>query len=228
MKNKLLIILSLAFAICFCSYLLSYGAKSREVLSSGILQSGCTVVIDAGHGGRDAGTIGFDGTNEKDINLEIALALYDFLNVCGIRSVLIRNGDYEFYMEGEERNRSDLYNRLDFVNSIENSALISIHQNHFEDESEWGAQIWYSANTPESKQLAEGIINNIKEFLQPDNKRENMESDSSYYILYKAKVPSIMVECGFMSNEKENALLKQSEYQRDMAFSITTGICNLL
>ena len=228
MKNKLLIILSLTLAICFCSYLLSYGDKSREVLSSALYQSRYTVVIDAGHGGKDAGTTGIDGTSEKDINLEIALALYDFLNVCGINSVLIRNGDYEFYKQGEERTRSDLYNRLDFVNSIENSALISIHQNHFENESEWGAQIWYSANTPESKALADSILINIKEFLQPDNSRENKESDSSYYILYKAQVPSIMVECGFMSNEKENALLKKSEYQRDMAFSITTGICNLL
>lgn len=228
MNQKLLIILSVIFVICFCTYLLLYDAKSREVLFAVEYRSEYTVVIDAGHGGKDAGTIGIDGTNEKDINLEIASALYDYLNVCGINSMLIRNGDYEFYNEGEGRNRSDLYNRLDFVNSVDNSVLISIHQNHFENEAEWGTQIWYSANNSESKILADSILNNVKEFLQPDNKRENKESDSSYYLLYKAKSPSIMVECGFMSNKKENSLLKDENYQNDMAFSILSGICNIV
>lgn len=228
MKNRLLIIISVILVICFCAYLLLYDSRSREVLSSVEYRARNTVVIDAGHGGKDAGTIGVDGTNEKDINLAIAKALYDFLSVCGINSVLIRNGDYELYKEGEERIRSDLYNRLDFVNTVENSVLISIHQNHFENEAEWGTQIWYSANTSESKILADSILSTVKELLQPENKRENKESDSSYYILYKAKVPSIMVECGFMSNKKENSLLKDENYQDDIAFSIMSGICNIV
>ena len=184
-----------------------------------------TVVIDAGHGGKDVGTSGVDGTAEKGINLSIALFLYDYLRVSGMNAVLIRSGDYELYDAGEVRDHSDLYNRLNFVNSVDNSMLISIHQNHFENESEWGCQVWYSPNDEESKIIADKVLQSVKELLQPDNKRENKKSDSSYYILYKASVPSVMIECGFMSNAKENEMLKSPEYQKNFAFAVTAGIC---
>ena len=226
MKRLLLIILSLIIVVSGCSFISYY--EKKEAVSKNDYSSRYTVVIDAGHGGKDDGTHGVDGTPEKEINLSIALALYDYLSVSGINCVLIRNGDYEFYKAGEERIKSDLYNRLDFINSIENSVLISIHQNHFEDESEWGTQIWYSANTKESKLMADSILETVKSLIQPKNKRSNKESDSSYYLLFKATVPSIMVECGFMSNKKENSLLKQGDYQKDMAFCIMSGVCDIL
>jgi N-acetylmuramoyl-L-alanine amidase len=227
MKQKLLVFLSLTLSVLFCfslSVMNDYGNQA----SASEYKSRSIIVIDAGHGGKDAGTIGVDGTSEKTVNLEIAASLYDYLTVCGINSVLIRNGDYEIYKEGEGRERSDLYNRLDFINSIDNAVLISIHQNHFDDEAEWGTQIWYSANNSESEILANSILHNIKEQLQKDNKRENKVSDNSYYLLYQASVPSIMIECGFMSNKRENALLQDSEYQNDMAFLISSGISNIV
>ncbi len=183
------------------------------------------VVIDAGHGGKDCGTIGIDGTEEKKINLEIALALRDFLEVSGINTKMTREGDYELYPDGSDKSRSDLYNRLDFVNSTPNSILISIHQNHYTDESAWGSQIWFSPNDNISKHYADIILNNVKSLLQSDNERINKKSDNSYYILYKAKVPSIMIECGFMSNRNDNDNLKNREYQRKYAYSVLTGIC---
>jgi N-acetylmuramoyl-L-alanine amidase len=198
--------------------------KKTNKASDNAVVSRHTVVIDAGHGGKDAGTLGVDNTQEKDINLAIALKLYDYLRVSGINSVLIRNSDIELYPEGSDRNKSDLYNRLDYVNSITDSYLISIHQNHFEDEKEKGTQIWYS-DSEEAKALADSILANIKHFIQPDNKRQNKLTDSNYYILYKASVPSIMIECGFMSNHQENESLKKEEYQKDLSFLILTGIC---
>lgn len=184
-----------------------------------------TVVIDAGHGGKDGGTIGIDGSVEKNINLSLSLELYDFLMVSGIRADLVRNDDYEIYKTGEERNKSDLYNRLDYINSKDNAVLISIHQNHYENESEWGTQIWYSTNDNDSKLLADSILENIKSNLQPDNKRVNKPSGNEYYLLHKASVPSIMIECGFMSNTEENNRLQSKDYQKEIAFSILTGIC---
>ncbi len=198
--------------------------QSSRVSKTTAVFDGYTVVIDAGHGGADAGAIGVTGNNEKDINLAIALRLYDFLRVCGINSILIRDGDYEIYNDGEERTKSDLYNRLDFVNSVNKPILVSIHQNHFDDPAEHGSQVWYSANTDMSKLLADSVQNSIKEFLQPENKRENKESDDSYYILYKAIVPSIMVECGFISNPDENTKLQNDRYQKDIAYSIFIGL----
>lgn len=184
-----------------------------------------TVIIDPGHGGIDVGTVGFDGSLEKNINLSVSLDLYDFLSVSGINAVLTRDGDYEVYKQGETRSKSDLYNRMDFINSIPNSMLISVHQNHFENEAEWGSQVWYSPNDEVSPIIADKILNSLKQNTQPDNTRSNKKSDNSYYILYKAQKPSVMVECGFVSNEKENKKLQDAEYQKDIAYSILTGIC---
>ena len=189
------------------------------------IQTRKTVIIDPGHGGIDVGTVGIDGSLEKNINLSISLDLYDFLMVSGINAVLTRDGDYEVYRAGEKRTKSDLYNRMDYINSVPDSILISIHQNHFENEAEWGTQIWYSPNDEKSPTLADKILNSVKRNVQPENKRINKKSDDSYYILYKAQKPSVMVECGFVSNENENKRLQDKEYQRDMAYSILAGIC---
>ena len=102
--------------------------------------------------------------------------------------------------------------------------MISIHQNHFENENEHGTQIWYSANTQESKVIADKVLNSVKINLQTDNQRENKESDNSYYLLYKAVVPSIMIECGFVSNKEENDKLQNAAYQKQFAYSVLYGV----
>lgn len=226
MKKALMILFSGFLLIAVCINI-SYKIDDVMVKTVGInnIQTKKTVIIDPGHGGIDVGTVGIDGSLEKNINLSISLDLYDFLMVSGINTVLTRDGDYEMYKAGEQRTKSDLYNRMDYINSVPNSILISIHQNHFENEAEWGTQVWYSPNDEISPTLADKILQSVKKNIQPENKRENKVSDNSYYILYKAQKPSVMVECGFVSNENENKRLQDKEYQRDMAYSILVGIC---
>lgn len=226
MKKALMILFSGFLLIAVCINI-SYKIDDVMVKTVGInnIQTRKTVIIDPGHGGIDVGTVGIDGSLEKNINLSISLDLYDFLMVSGINTVLTRDGDYEMYRAGEQRTKSDLYNRMDYINSIPDSILISIHQNHFENETEWGTQVWYSPNDDISPTIADKILNSVKKNIQPENKRENKKSDDSYYILYKAQKPSVMVECGFVSNENENKRLQDKEYQRDMAYSILVGIC---
>lgn len=214
----------LLIAVCIN---ISYKIDDVMVKTVGInnVKTKKTVIIDPGHGGIDVGTVGIDGSLEKNINLSISLDLYDYLMVSGINTVLTRDGDYEVYRAGEKRTKSDLYNRMDFINSVPDSILISIHQNHFENEAEWGTQVWFSPNDEISPTLADKILQSVKENIQPENKRENKVSDNSYYILYKAQKPSVMVECGFVSNKNENNKLQDKEYQKDMAYSILAGIC---
>lgn len=223
MKKPTVILLAFIFAFvsCFSVNQILKRTVSVDSFSGG---GGINLVIDAGHGGADAGTIGTDGAKEKVINLAIAKKLYDFAMVSGVQSYLIRDGDYLFYRDNDDTTRSDLYNRLDYINSISDSVLISIHQNHFEDESEWGMQIWYSPNDSTSSVLADKILEITKQNLQPDNTRLNKPSDDSYYILYNAAVPSVMVECGFMSNPQENGRLQDEEYQKSLAYSIMLGL----
>ena len=209
----------LLIAVCIN---ISYKIDDVMVKTVGInnVKTKKTVIIDPGHGGIDVGTVGIDGSLEKNINLSISLDLYDYLMVSGINTVLTRDGDYEVYRAGEKRTKSDLYNRMDFINSVPDSILISIHQNHFENEAEWGTQVWFSPNDEISPTLADKILRSVKKNIQPENKRENKVSDNSYYILYKAQKPSVMVECGFVSNRNENNKLQDKEYQKDMAYSI--------
>ena len=222
MKKVLVIIFTFVFTFVTCVGI-NYMMRDVIDISSNISSNRVNLVIDAGHGGIDAGTIGVDNANEKDINLSIALMLYDFAMVSGISSFLVRDGDYLVYSDNDDKSRSDLYNRMDYINSIENSSLISIHQNHFQDNSEWGMQIWYSPNDDKSKIMADNILEITKSNLQSDNTRLNKKSDSSYYLLYKAQVPSIMVECGFMSNSDENKKLQDNKYQKQLAYSIMLG-----
>lgn len=226
MKKALMILFSGFLLIAVCINI-SYKIDDVMVKTVGInnVKTKKTVIIDPGHGGIDVGTVGIDGSLEKNINLSISLDLYDYLMVSGINTVLTRDGDYEVYKAGEKRTKSDLYNRMDFINSMPDSILISIHQNHFENEAEWGTQVWFSPNDEISPTLADKILQSVKKNIQPENKRENKVSDNSYYILYKAQKPSIMVECGFVSNKNENNKLQDKEYQKDMAYSILAGIC---
>lgn len=226
MKKALMILFSGFLLIAVCINI-SYKIDDVMVKTVGInnVKTKKTIIIDPGHGGIDVGTVGIDGSLEKNINLSISLDLYDYLMVSGINTVLTRDGDYEVYKAGEKRTKSDLYNRMDYINSVPDSILISIHQNHFENEAEWGTQVWFSPNDEISPTLADKILQSVKKNIQPENKRENKVSDNSYYILYKAQKPSVMVECGFVSNKNENNKLQDKEYQKDMAYSILAGIC---
>ncbi len=226
MKKALIIsIFGILFMVIFLGTSCNIDDTIIDAVNNDRVQLRKTVIIDPGHGGIDVGAVGIDGSLEKNINLSMSLDLYDYLTVSGINTVLTRDGDYEVYKAGEGRTKSDLYNRIDFINSVPNSMLISIHQNHFENEEEWGTQIWYSPNDEISPTIADKILNSVKKNIQPENTRTNRKSDNSYYILYKAQKPSIMIECGFISNKKENDKLQDKEYQRDMAYSILAGIC---
>lgn len=227
LKKAFVIILVFCFTFASC-FSINYIMRKTSPISMTADNNRVNLVIDPGHGGIDAGTIGTDGAKEKDINLSIALILYDFAMVSGISAFLTRDGDYLVYGENDDKTRSDLYNRMDYINSIENSVLISIHQNHFDDEKEWGMQVWYSPNDDLSKILADNILKIDKLNIQQENTRLNKRSDNSYYLLYKSQVPSVMVECGFMSNNEENKKLQENVYQMQLAYSIMLGFSEFL
>ena len=125
MNKGTIILFTVIFTFCSCVGI-NACFKNSSAVNNSAQNSRINLVIDAGHGGIDAGTIGVDGAKEKNINLNIALKLYDFVRISGVNASLIRNGDYLFYKKNDNQKRSDLYNRLDYVNSINNSTLISI------------------------------------------------------------------------------------------------------
>lgn len=191
-----------------------------------------TIIIDAGHGGEDGGTVSADGILEKDINLKIAQYLNKKFIDNGYKTIMIRNEDKLIYDSGaatiKEKKKSDLHKRTAIANDTENSILISIHQNHYSESKYYGAQVFYSGNNYESELLAETIQSTIKNTLQPENNRQIKKSGSEIYLLYNSKIPTVMVECGFLSNDNEAKLLNKDEYQRKIAECIYNATDNYL
>lgn len=187
-----------------------------------------TVIIDAGHGGVDGGTSADDGTLEKDLNLQIALKLDKMLNSMGVNTVLVRDSDLSIHDDTAKTIRqkkvSDLNNRLKIINDSEDSIFVSIHQNHFGQSEYSGTQIFYSKNNPLSRNLSEKIRMPVISYLQKNNTREIKQSGTEIYLLYHAQIPSVMVECGFLSNPEEANNLKNETYQQKLAFLIAIGI----
>lgn len=177
------------------------------------------VIIDAGHGGGDPGAIGLTGTLEKDINLNIALKLQQFIEQSGGLVLMTRTEDEML----AENKREDMKLRKRLREENSGDIFISIHLNSFPQESCKGAQTFY-ANNEKSKNLAEKIQKNMVKFLEEDNSRVAKKL-IDVYLLKDVNIPSVIVECGFLSNSREEKLLKDEKYQSRVAFSIFAGIC---
>ncbi len=190
------------------------------------------IIIDAGHGGEDGGTQSADGTLEKEINLAVSLKLEAILKDKGMETVMVRDGDFMIYdadaSTQREKKVSDIHNRLKIVEENGSCILLSVHQNYFTESKYSGTQVFYSKNNPDSELLASEIQKSVVSALQPENTRQIKESGTDIYLLYHSQVPSVMVECGFMSNEAEAEKLKSDEYQHSMAQAIADGLDNYL
>lgn len=226
MKNKLPV---LSFFIVFITLALTvtitYEAITKTVINSKI-QNKKTIIIDAGHGGFDSGAQVADGTHEKDINLKISKNLKDFLEYFNFNVIMTRETDISVESDNDKKSKksSDLYNRLNTMKENPDAIFVSIHMNKFTSSNAVGAQVFYAPKVPMSDLLADSIQSTIKQLLQPQNERVIKKGTKSIYILNNATIPATIVECGFMSNQKELSLLKDENYQKKMAFSILCGI----
>ena len=191
-----------------------------------------TVIVDAGHGGDDGGAIGIDGTVEKDINLDIALKLEKILKFYGFNVIMTRTQDVMTCDDGldslRKRKISDIHNRFELMRKNPDAIFISVHQNKFEDSSQHGTQVFYSGNDERSKELAEAIQTSVTLTLQRKNDRVVKKSGSGIYLLYHAKVPAVLVECGFISNSDEVKKLKDESYRMKLAILIADGLLKYL
>ncbi len=185
-------------------------------------------MANSGHGGFDGGAVADDGTVEKDINLYISQKLKSMLSVYGFEIVMTRTEDIGTDNTDStviaERKKSDLQNRIKIMKEYPNAIFVSIHLNKFTTSAARGAQVFYSTANPSSKTLAQTIQASISKQLQPENTRVIKPGNDNVYILKKAEIPAVIVECGFLSNTAELELLKNEEYQAKLAFSVMSGI----
>lgn len=155
------------------------------------------------------------------------MAVANFLKQSGFEVVLTRQNDVSTDdVETDKiatRKKSDLKNRLNLMKDYPDAVFVSVHLNKFTTSAANGSQVFYSKGS-ESEKLGECIQNSIVNYLQPENVRVNKQATKSMYLLYNATVPSVLVECGFLSNKAELEKLKNTEYQNKMAFCIYSGI----
>ncbi len=189
-----------------------------------------TVVLDAGHGGADGGAVSCTGARECEINLAITQRLDDLLHLLGCPTLQLRQGDTDLASADaasiSEKKVTDLKNRVARINQQADAVLVSIHQNQFSQSQYLGAQVFYAPNT-ESRAFAALMQQNLRAGLDPANKRE-CKPGSGIFLLEKIECPGILVECGFLSNPGEEALLRSKDYQKRLAAVLAGSITAFL
>lgn len=195
--------------------------------ASAMPSSNRVIIIDPGHGGEDGGAVGSDGTVEKDLNLQVALKLQKLLEMSGCTVFMTRSDDESLSTPEDaakgERKVADLANRKLITDDLKVEAFVSIHMNTFTDPQYFGTQVFYSASPPESKTLADLIQSEVKTY-DPENTRVAKDGSKNIFILSDTSIPSVVVECGFLSNEKDLARLKTDDYQQKIAAAVFSGI----
>ena len=187
---------------------------------------GRTLVLDAGHGGEDGGAVSPSGAVESGLNLAIVLRLDQLLGLYGEAPVLLRSGDVSLHDESagtlREKKVSDLHNRAARIEDTENAVLLSVHQNTYSDSRYHGAQVFH-ADGAASQSLAALTQETLRAALDPDNSRQARPIPESVYLLNHISCPAILVECGFLSNPEEEALLRSGAYQTRLAAALTAS-----
>ena len=186
------------------------------------------VVVDAGHGGTDPGKIGVNQVLEKDINLQIAKRVKTLLEQNDVKVVMVREDDRGLYDENASNKKvQDMKRRMEVIQKSDAVLAVSIHQNSYQEAYVCGPQVFYYTTSEKGKQAALLMQNQLFEGLEQVKKREAKGNDS-YYLLKKSTIPTIIVECGFLSNYDEAEKLKTAGYQEQVAFQITMGILKYL
>lgn len=197
--------------------------------SSSLLKNG-VIVVDAGHGEPDGGAVSSDGVKESDLNLQIALKLEEALLEEGFDVIMTREDENNIAPENHqssvrEMKVADIDKRIEITNASGADMLISIHMNKFSATQYHGWQTFYQKNSEESKRLAESIQEEIKKSVQRENNRTALKIEN-IKLMDNAKIPAVIVECGFLSNEEEKNLLQQEAYQNKLVTGIVNGILN--
>lgn len=187
------------------------------------------IVLDAGHGGIDPGAMNKDNTIlEKDVNLEITKKLRDLLESSGATVIMTREKDVSLYQEDgnktiRQKYNENLKNRKKIIDESNADIFVSIHLNAFEQSKYSGAQTFYPKGKDDGKELAQFIQDELKRVVDKENNRKIKPRDD-IYLLKNTNMASVLIECGFLSNEKESQLLADSKYQDKIAWAIYVGI----
>lgn len=220
---KKVIIFLLIFVLIQASIIAGISISSKKNSP----KSKLVICIDAGHGGRDGGCVGTaSGVKESDLTLIITKKLASYLKAYGIGVVLTREGSGGLYGDGANKKKEDMEERKKIINNSNCDLVVSLHMNSFNDSAVRGAQVFFDETDENSKMFAQDIQTILGENLPQSNKAVKT---GDFFLLKCRDVPSILVECGYLSNPEDEALLISDAYQEKVAYTIFCGIikfCN--
>lgn len=217
--------LELIMGVCLVAAVLFMSTRGVSAVANVKGMQGMKIVIDPGHGGEDPGKVAGDGTQEKDLNLEIALMLGEYLKERGLEVYYTRQTDMGLYGNSAANKKAeDLKKRCAVIGNVKPELTVSIHQNSYPQSQVKGAQVFYYSQSPRGEALAKAIQKNLREIVDVGNTREAKANDS-YYMLKRTESPTVIVECGFLSNPGEAEKLRDPAYQRKLVRAIYAGIC---
>lgn len=168
-----------------------------------------TVVIDAGHGGHDAGGIRTNLIPEKGVALDVARRVQGYLSRAGLRTVMTRSSDVFI----------PLARRVAIANAQKRAIFVSIHFNSGERVGANGIETYYSSST--GKPLAQMIQRNAMTTTPGENRGVK---SATFYVLKKTKIPAVLVECGFLTNPQDVRLASRADYRDRLARQIALAI----
>ena len=172
---------------------------------------------------------GTNGISESEINLKIAKKVKELLSKNGCNVILTRTDENGLYSDEDitirQKKVSDMKKRVEIGNNSNADAFVSIHLNKISQSKYWGWQTFFKKNDKNSEKLAKLIQNGLNDAIQKNNKREALKIENKY-IIENINIPTTIVECGFLSNPEEEALLATDDYQNKLAWGIYLGIMN--
>lgn len=229
MMKKSYLFLGVLYIIVFLGIILACVTTSKTISvfsQSEPLEDRHCFIIDAGHGGVDGGAVSCTGAYESHLNLEIAIRLNDLMHLLGYDTIMIRTTDISIYTSGNSisaKKSSDLKERVRIVNETPNAILLSIHQNHYPDSYYSGAQMFYPQTTG-SKELAGMLQNAFQKVLNPNNNRQ-IKPVQGVYLMRNINKTGVLIECGFLSNREEEAMLRSVDYQKKIC-CVIASVCS--
>lgn len=187
-----------------------------------------TIVIDPGHGGADGGVTGKNsGVTEAEINLEISLLLEKSLEDRGYNVVKTRTAEGTVAKAGSEK-LLDMEKRKETILKSVPDLVISVHCNKFPSSERRGAQVFFNKFSDEGKRLAESVQNKLNILNMENVGRAFSALSGDYYILNCSPYPSAIVECGFLSNASDEALLLNADYRLQLVEKLADGVSEYL
>lgn len=184
---------------------------------TGDAQGKLLVVVDPGHGGFDPGTSGVSGTRESELNLEVAKCLKGELEDRGAEVIMTRESDDDGLGETHD---DSLKGRRRIIEENDPDLVICVHMNSFSDPDVSGPLVLFAPGAQQGKEFADIMQQTLNEALGGDGTARSED----LYVLESGDQPAILVECGFITNAKEEKNLKKPEYQTKIAKAICDGV----